>query len=295
MVGALGLASFLFRQAFQISWRAWLYTHLAVALAVAPWISQYVDHVPESTSGLLPLRYLLGMPIGFIGGNFGFLLICLLVIVFGLCKIHWRRPGRIQIVFDKPVPSLSLLIWLNIPPLLLYTYSRVAHPIFGPPRYTLFVAPAYLILVARGLRKLPWPLGIATTAAGAIVSGAMLLNSVYRPDLKADWKDVAAYLNRRDPGAVVALISADLSGNTELETARYYFGPSQVVMPWSDQPGDLMNRQGSIWVSISLQDGQPMGLVPAALTADKRIREIVDFSRLRLMRVDFHRTSPPGE
>ena len=76
MVGALGMASLLFRQAFQISWRGWLCTHLAVVLAVAPWVGQYLDHAPESTSGLLPLRYLLGMPIGFIGGNFAVLFVC---------------------------------------------------------------------------------------------------------------------------------------------------------------------------------------------------------------------------
>ena len=152
------------------------------------------------------------MPIGFIGGNFTILLVCLLLIAYGLCEVRRRKPGDIQIVFEHPVPSISLLIWLAVPPLLLYAYSRVAHPIFGPPRYTLFVGPAYLILVARGLGKLPWPLSITAAAAGAILSGVMLLNDVYRPDLKADWKDVAAYLNRRDPGAVVAV---DLGGPLE--------------------------------------------------------------------------------
>ena len=113
----------------------------------------------------------------------------------------------------------------------------------------------------------------------------MLLNDVYRPDLKADWKDVVAYINLHNPDAVVAVISPDRSGNTELETARYYFGPGRVVIPWSDRPGDLMSHPGSVWVSISLHDGQPMGELPAALTNDKLIQEVVDFSRLRLMRL----------
>jgi hypothetical protein len=113
--------------------------------------------------------------------------------------------------------------------------------------------------------------------------------------MKADWKDVAAYINRRDPGAVVAVISADRSSNTELETARYYFEPGRVVVPWPGQPGDLMRRHGSVWVSISLRDGQPMGELPAALSNNKLIREVVDFSRLRLMRLDFQQASPPAE
>jgi mannosyltransferase len=295
MVGALGLASVLFRQSFRITWRGWLYTHVAVVLAIAPWVPQYLDHAPESLTGLLPLRYLLGMPIGFIGGNFTILLVCSLLIAYGLCIVQRRKPGGIPIVLERPVSSFSLAIWLAVPPLLLYAYSRVAHPIFGPPRYTLFVGPAYLILVARGLTKLPWPLGITVAAAGAILSGVVLLNNVYRPDLKADWRDVAAYINMRDPDALVAVISADRSNTTELETARYYFGPGRVVIPWSGRPGDLMSRQGPVWVSISLRDGQPMGELPAALTNDKLIREVVEFSRLRLMRVDFHQAATPGK
>ena len=80
IASALGLVSFLFRRAFRVSWRGWLCTYLAVALAVAPWLSQYLDHAPKSTSGLLPFRYLLGMPIRFIGGNFTVLFACFLLI-----------------------------------------------------------------------------------------------------------------------------------------------------------------------------------------------------------------------
>ncbi len=36
MIGALGLASVLFRSWFRMSWRGWLYTHFAVVLAIAP-------------------------------------------------------------------------------------------------------------------------------------------------------------------------------------------------------------------------------------------------------------------
>ncbi len=172
MVGSLGMASVFFREAFQISWRAWLYTHLAAVLAVAPWVCQYLDHAPESTSGLLPLRYLLGMPIGFIGGNSAVLFVCLVLIAFGLCRVQRREQGERRFDLKNPAPSISLLIWLLVPPLLLYTYSRVAHPIFGPARYTVFVGPAYLLLVARGLEKLPWPLALAAASAGAILSGS---------------------------------------------------------------------------------------------------------------------------
>jgi mannosyltransferase len=285
MVGTLGLASFLHRRVFQISWRSWLLAHLVVAVAIVPWLGKYLDHAPESTTGLLSLRFLLGMPIGFIGGNFVILLACSLLIAYGLCGLQRRENGGFRIVLESVAPSASLLIWLLVPPMVLYFYSRVAHPIFGPPRYTLYVGPAYLILVARGLSKLAWPLGIAAAAGGVVLSGVMLRNDVYRSDLKADWREAAAYLNHRDPGAPVAVLSADASADTELETARYYLGPDRRLISWIDRPGDLILSRDPIWVATSLRNGRPVNVLPAALTDDELIRETVDFPGLRLMRV----------
>jgi mannosyltransferase len=293
MVGALGLASFLHRQAFQLSGRSWLLTHLAIAVAIVPWVGKYLDHAPESISGLLSLRFLLGMPIGFIGGNFRALLVCSLLIAYGLCGLQRRENGGFRFVRERAAPSVSLGIWLLVPPVVLYAYSHVAHPIFGPARYTLFVGPAYLILVARGLRKLAWPLGIAVAAAGAVLSGVMLRDNVYRPDLKADWREAAAYLDRHNPGAPVAILSADASGDTELETARYYLGPDRRLISWTDQPGDSSLSRNPTWVAFSLREGRPVSALPSALTDHNVIRETVDFPGLRLLRVDF-RGGVPG-
>ena len=44
-----------------------------------------------------------------------------------------------------------LLTWMIVPPVAMFVYSRVGRPIFGPPRYHMFIAPAYLTLLARGL------------------------------------------------------------------------------------------------------------------------------------------------
>lgn len=295
MVGALGLASVLFRQEFGMSWRGWLYTQLAVVLAVAYWVRQYLDHPPESTTGLLPIRYLLGMPIGFIGGNFKVLVICSVLVAYGLVEIHRRGLGSIPIGLKCSAVSISLLIWVLAPPLLLYIYARIAQPIFGPARYTLFVGPAYLVLVARGLGKLPGVVGLMTAIAGAMLSGSMLLGDVYRPDLKADWKGLAAYVNQRGSDGVVAIISVDPLGSTDLETARYYFGPDRVVLPWSPRVVKLPPGQRPSWVSIPVDDGRPMCELPTPLMSDKVIRESVEFRRLRLMRVDFEQGTTLGE
>ncbi len=295
MVGALGLASFLHRRAFQLSWRNWLLTHLAVAAAVVPWVGKYLDHAPESTTGLLSLRFLLGMPIGFIGGNFKTLLASSMLIAYGLCGLQRRDDGRHRIVLERAASSASLLIWLMIPPVVLYAYSRIAHPIFGPPRYTLFVGPAYLILVARGLSKLAEPLALTAVVAGAVLSGVMMMNDVYRHDLKADWRDAAAYLNRRDLTATVAILSADASGDTELETARYYLGPDRRLVSWTDRPDDSNPSRNPTWVAISLRKGRPVTELPAVLTDHGFIRETVNFPGLRLMRVGINGGAPGSQ
>ena len=286
MAGAIGLATLVCHRVFRISWKAWWLTHLAAGLAVLPWVSHYIGHAPELITGPLPLRFLLGMPIGFIGGNFAVLCVCALLIGYGLCSVGRREGGGLRVVLEQPASAVSLLIWLVMPPLVLCLYSLVGHPIFGPARCTLFVGPAYLILVARGLGKLPLPLGITTAGAGAVLSGAMLVSDVYRPDLKADWKEAAVYLDRYEPGALVVVVSADSSRNVEVESARYYLGKHRVVMPWSDQSGILMRSDNRVWVSVGLRDGRAAGVLPDELTRSVDVRQVIDFRGLRLMRVD---------
>ena len=231
------------------------------------------------------MRFLFGMPIGFIGGNFLVLAICSMLIVYGQCMVQRGENGRWRVVLEHPALCVSLLIWLTVPAAILYAYSRVAHPIFGPARYTLFAAPAYLILVARGLAKLPLPLGFTTAAGGAVLSGVLLLSTVYRPDLKADWRAAAAYLDRRDPSALVAVISSDPSRNVECESARYYFRPARVVIPCPRRLGDEARGQNSVWVGVGLRDGQPAGALPDEFGNRQVIKEVVDFPGLRLLRV----------
>ena len=295
MIGTIALVSAIFRQAFQISWSAWLSIHSVVTLAVTPWVEHYLDHNPELTSGLLPIRYLLGVPIGFIGGNFQVLVLCVLLIVYGLCQVKRQADGWIRVAMEPHAQSISLVIWLIVPPVLLYGYSRVFHPIFGPSRYTLFVGPPYLILVARGMLKLPRSIGIASVAASAILSGYMLLDDVYRSGRDADWRSAAAYLDQREPRAMVAVVTGSLFGNTELETARYYFGVNRAVVPWVDPPPTSMNQLGPIWVSIGLEDNHPLENLPATLATGKVVKEVVDFSRLRLMKVDLDPALGPGK
>jgi 4-amino-4-deoxy-L-arabinose transferase-like glycosyltransferase len=285
MVGTLGSTSLLYFRAFRLSPGGWLCVHLAVMLTVMPWVTQYTNHPPESMSGLLPLRYLLGMPIGFVGGNFIVLLVCAMLIVYGILNINIYNVSRIEIGLEPVVLTNSLLLWLLIPPVFLYVYSRVAYPIFGPARYTLFVGPPYLLLLAHGVRKLPVLPRLAVAATGAILAGTTLAHDVYRSDLKADWKAAAAYLDEHDRDSSVSVISATPSSVAVLETARYYFGPRRIVQPWSSTLNPWLRNSTFTWVAVGLQDGRVEGSLLAELAGGGSVGEVVDFPGLRLFKV----------
>ena len=135
MLGTLGLASALDVRGFLGSWKAWLAVHLGVLIVTAPWLRFYFDHAPEFLSGRLPIKFLLATPIGFLGGDSRVYVAILALIAFGLYRHR---------ITDWPtgewVAPACLALWLVLPPTILYAYSWIANPIFGPARYTLFCA-----------------------------------------------------------------------------------------------------------------------------------------------------------
>ena len=136
MAGALGLGSFLFVRQFFGGWQRWLGVHLTALLLAVPWVRHYFDHDPEFLTGRLPLKFLIGTPIGFIGGNSVVLLGLAILIGFGLL----RRRSTFARFSDWSGPA-CLVLWLVMPPTLLYAYSWLDKPVFGPSRYTLYSGP----------------------------------------------------------------------------------------------------------------------------------------------------------
>jgi len=283
MVAAHALAYLANRSAFQISVRQWLAAQLVVALLAAPWVSHYLDHPPEITIGRLPLKYLLGTPIGFTGGDSRTLLACVALIAWGLVTLR-RGSGRDQsavsgerweilkgrVLVERPVSALILVIWFAVAPVLLYAYSWVSHPLFGPARYTLFVGPAYLLLLARGIASLPRPIRYPIALASAALAGLMLHASTYAPDLKADWRSASAYIRANYPQATVVVLSGNPGGNVEVETARYYLGPRVNVLPLSEAllhpPGDPRSQSSFLVVfAVGVREGRLVAAMPPAL------------------------------
>ncbi|MFI5458525.1 MAG: glycosyltransferase family 39 protein [Isosphaerales bacterium] len=229
MLGALGLAGLIEVRTCFGTWRRWLFIHVGVVILILPWIGNYLDHPPEFLSGRLSPRFLLGTPISFIGGNSILLFGLAVLIALGLARrglAHDAGTG-LRLVRERWVAPGFLLLWLILPPLALYLYSWVSYPVFGPARYTVFAAPAYLVLVALGLSQMPavgrYPLALGL----AIVSALALGRLVYDPELRADWRGFAAAVaedlaGRPRHSVVVIVASADPNRNVEVDTARYY-------------------------------------------------------------------------
>jgi mannosyltransferase len=228
MIAAHGVAYLLVRRHLALGFRSWLATQIGVGLAILPWLGRYLGHGTDYPMPRYSLRFLLGVPIEYIGGNGVALLACLAIVVVGWVSREVVE-GRRRLAIREPVENLILVAWAAVPPVLMYGYSHVAQPIFGPSRYHLFCAPAYLILVAHGLSRLPawlrWPLA----AIGLTLSLSLL--QVYRPSPKADWRALAAWLGQDqtrtpdNPIAVVVHAGDPRFLREPLEAARYYLGP----------------------------------------------------------------------
>jgi hypothetical protein len=255
MAGTLGLAALTLRRA-GLGWRGWLVTHAAALLIAAPWIGRYLDHSPEFVSGRLPIKFLLGTPIGFIGGNFVLLACLAALIAFGLI----RRQGLPSLA-DWTGPA-ALVLWLVLTPTLLYAYSWIGSPVFGPARYTLFVAPAYLILIAQGLARLPILSRSIALVGLTLLEIQALRPTVYAPDLKADWRACAAAaavrMATKPAQSVTFVVMPPGPGeNHEVETARYYLPETCRVIPWrEDLPGETFSPKVGEIVYLSMSVGR---------------------------------------
>jgi uncharacterized membrane protein len=263
MAGTLALAALLGFRSFFGTPRGWLAAHLGALILAAPWLRHYFDHSPEFLSGRLPIKFLLGTPIGFIGGNSLVLLAVVALMVLGIA----RRRGAFQ-RWDDWAGPVCLMLWLILPPVLLYGYSMVGSPIFGPARYTLFVAPAYLILTAQGLAALP-PRARYVVAFGLLLVAIPALRStVYAPGLKADWRAFSAVLEERmreDPAAevIVAVNSDNPDHNVEVETARYYL-PARCKVVGLDETNFInMNKFTILYLCVAIGNKDGSATLPS--------------------------------
>lgn len=306
MAVALAFAGVLHARAYRFTLSEWLIVHLAAATVLAAWLGRYVDHPPELITGRLPILYLFGTPIGWIGGNFLTLAGCLMLVCGGLFRVRRRavngRQGRPLLEFERPAAGVGLLVWLVLPVAFLWGYSLAVHPIFGPARYTLYCAPPFLILMARGMARAPRWLRALLLVGTTYLAASLIPSVAFAPDLKADWRAAAAMLSQADPSGLepVLVTTNDPKQNLEIVTARYYLGGRRRTVALPVSPQELVTLRAIVpaakrfWISSSVQDGWLTAEIPDWIPIRRQAR-CLDVNGLRLIAIeatDLPRFSP---
>jgi mannosyltransferase len=194
MITALAAGYLTIRRESKLGWPAWIVIQVGVVLAFLPWAPRYLDHDPEVFVARLNAWYLFEWPEAFTGGRAEMVAACVGLIGWGF---YSRRK-------EDRRGSMILLAWFLVPTALLLAYSLVRHPIFGHRRYLLFVGPAYLLLVARGLAALPYRSRVVVGLVMAYVALATMPVRVFRLD-RSHYRLAAAEIRRADPGATIVV------------------------------------------------------------------------------------------
>lgn len=260
--------------------RRWMISQAAVAIAISPWISRYLDHPPDSRTPPLSLGRYLDWPRYFTGGGTPAVVVAGLVIAWVIVAGLWRKE-----VHASRTAAL-LASWLIIPAALLIGYSAVRHPLFGPSRYLLFAGPAFLLMLAAGIQRLrPACRRVAVPAFSAIAL-ASLPNAVYDGRLKPEWRQAADIVSRVDPSAPVFVLARE--PHIYFPTLRYYLTAAGQV-----RPADSLADGGSpdtVWCVGDSIDG--LRVVPDVLSSKYVEERAWRFDRLTLRH--FTRPTPPA-
>jgi mannosyltransferase len=264
MVVALGVGYLVLGGEMRLSPQQWLRTQAVAALGILPWGHSYLDHPPEIISPF-KLRLIFEWPEGFTGGRLEAVAGAVVLVGVGLMAATKVRPSQRR-------AALVLLAWFVLPTVLLLAYSLLAHPIFTQRRYLLFVAPAYLLLIARGMVALPRPAFLAVLAFTTVMTAQVLPRRVYGGVGRPDWRGAAAAVRRIDPNSRVVLL--DRKGYAG--PLSYYTGPQ--IRLWLvpqqlealKQAPESLDRE--VWYVTRLEGGRPVMLLPQPL-AERYVAE----------------------
>jgi mannosyltransferase len=264
MVAALGVGYLVLRAELRLSLGGWLQTQVVAALAVLPWVRSYLDHPPEIVRPF-KLLTMLEWPEAFTGGRIESVAGGVVLIGIGLWAAAKVRPPQRR-------AALVLLVWFIVPTLLLLAYSLLAHPVFAQRRYLIFVAPAYLLLVARGMVALPRPAFLAVLAFTTVMTAQVLPRRVYGGQCRPDWRGAAAAIRRLDPNPRVVLL--DRQGYKG--PLGYYLGRQIPLSLVSEQLRAIKEAPESldraVWYVTRIEEGRPVMMLPRPL-AERYVAE----------------------
>ena len=283
MIVALALGYLTQAGESRLSFRDWVLIHVAVVLAFAPWVIRYLDHPPDPKHPRHFQAY--NWPKAFLGGTDWAVAVGAALAVAGALVIHrpagtnGRKHGRERLKLRDWRATLAFLSWFLIPPLLIHLYSTFRHPISGPIRYVLYVGPAYLLLVGRGLARLPWLARMAATTIILALAIPAFRDRVYDPNAKPDWRAAAATIEQVAPGSIVVVFCKD--EHFYLPTLQYYLPRStrmtalnQFITHQTAQP------EPTVWYVGDQIDG--IQAVPELLSQLYEPVEVYRYGRLTL-------------
>ncbi len=287
MIAGLGAGWLADWRRTQLGLGRWVAIHVVPALMLAPWIGNYLDHPPEFLSEARSLRFLIGMPIGFTGGNSGTMLVFAIPIALALVPVAIPKFAR-----GSRGGGWPIVCWLFVAPVLLFVGSLIGPGLFGPSRYNVYVAPAYFVLIGVGLGSLR--IGPSLALGGFLIVWTSLpsVTDLVQRRAKADWRSAAVWLTKNSPSSRVIVVSPDLVGDREAAVARFYVGDAVEPAPvnlaaLNTQFRKEAQNMGPIFYSVSLRDGSPVGLLPRTLQ-ENRVGDIRNRSRSRSRIIKHH-------
>ena len=178
---------------------------------------------------------------------------------------------------------IPIYCWFAVPPISLYFYSMIFTPLFGPARYTLFVAPAFLILLAIGLTRLP------SKCAGRwrfcrSSARRMLATNIYPNDRHADSCAAGRWIKVHQPNALVVVLTDDPKVNHEVDVARFYAPGTATIASLDDLERLFASKTAptSFLVAVSLRDRKPVVRVSDAVSKRFRERDAIAFPGLKI-------------
>ena len=260
--------------------RQWLAAEVAIGLIFLPWVPTVLSQISggggtwvAQAIGRPAPRALLGTLIDYgIGTAWAWYPVwlrrigyVLFAAVAGSAGIDALRGWRGEVANPKSEGYLFCLSYLGLSLGAVWVVSQ-AMPMYAR-RYLLPFLPPYLLLLAAGVRAIPWPrwwVGGAGALVGLSLVGTLLAASQPQKD---DWRDLARYvLARQGPGDVVA------------------FEPR-----WNYKPFDYY-AQGALALDVSL----PVP-IPAGADLEGILRPVLsDHDRLSLVWMPGHYADPDG-
>ena len=225
----------------EVSWRLaglWALSQAAVALLTIPLLWGTLIQQGQGYWGWIDLRYgpaswrglarvladfsLGGEPAWPTAVRWGLLLVYGALAVAGALR---RGDGEPRWKLDRSWAFTAGL--LAVPIGVVFVLSQVRNVFV--PRYMVPFLPAFVLLLARGVRNLPWRSAtLATTMLILAVSGVAVTQAYLRQD-KEDWRGTAARVAAEEkPGDYIFLMDEDVL----IPFSFYYHGPATIQTVW---------------------------------------------------------------